>query len=254
MTYKLGAKPSPADARDLKFAAYKTTALPVPPASWGYDNVVPRGGWGLLGNDRYGDCVWAGAAHEHILENTVAGHPATFTTDGVLSDYSAATGFNPSDPSTDNGTVIRDALKYRQKTGIIDATGKRHKIGAYLQLDTTRVQNGDFSELAEAAFLFGAVALGIDVPESAMQQFNDDQMWSYEPGSPIEGGHYVPLVAHRKHLEVVTWARVQPVGVRFLEHYLTEAWALVSPDFLTSQGETVAGFDLAQLNADLLEV
>lgn len=249
--YRLGAKVSPSDPRDLKFAAYKTATLPPVPTAWGFDNVVPHGAWGMLGNDRYGDCVWAGAAHEHILENTVAGRSVAFTTDGVLSDYSAVTGFTPLDPSTDNGTVIRDALKYRQKTGIVDAAGKRHQIGAYLQLDTSRVQHGDFSELAEAAYLFGAVALGIEVPDSAMQQFDADEMWSYEPGSPIDGGHYVPLVAHRKHLEVVTWGKVQPVGAKFLEHYITEAWALVSPDFLTASGATVEGFDLAQLNADL---
>ena len=254
MPYRLGAQISRTDPRDLKFSAYKTGPLPVPPTGWGYDNIYPRNGWGMLGNDQYGDCVWAGAAHEHMLENLVAGHPAQFTTQGVLSDYSAATGFDPNDPSTDNGTEIRASLKYRRSTGIVDATGARHKIGAYLSLDVTRVQAGDFSELAEAAYLFGACALGIEVPQSAMTEFNEDRMWSYEPGSPILGGHYVPLVAHRKHLEVVTWARVQPVGTRFLENYISEAWALVSPDFLNAQGVTPAGFNLAQLNADLAQL
>ena len=251
---KLGAHKSQPDARDFQYAAYRSSSLPVVPAIWGFDNVIPRGSWGMLGNDQYGDCVWAGAAHEHILENAVAGRSVQFTTSGVLSDYSAVTGFTPDDPSTDNGTEIRTALKYRQKTGIIDAAGARHTIGAYLALDTTRIQQGDFSELAESAFLFGAVALGIEVPDSAMTQFNDDQMWSYVAGSPIDGGHYVPLIAHRKHLEVVTWGRVQPVGTRFLENYISEAWALVSPDFLNSSGETVQGFNLTQLNADLAQL
>lgn len=251
---KLGATKSQPDPRDLAYAAYRSSSLPVVPNLWGYDNIIHRGEWGMLGNDQYGDCVWAGAAHEHILENRAAGRTVAFTTQGVLSDYSACTGFDPNDPSTDQGTEIRVALKYRQKTGIIDAEGQRHKIGAYLQLSASRIQQGDFSELAEAAFLFGAVALGIEVPQSAMTQFNDDRMWSYVAGSPIEGGHYVPLIAHRKHLEVVTWARVQPVGTRFLERYISEAWALVSPDFLNATGETPQGFNTAQLNADLAQL
>jgi hypothetical protein len=28
--------------------------------------------WGMLGNDHYGDCVWAGAAHETMLWNKEA--------------------------------------------------------------------------------------------------------------------------------------------------------------------------------------
>jgi hypothetical protein len=49
----------------------------------------------MLGNDRRGNCVWACAAHEHLLTSTVAGRPAAFDDDAVLSDYSAATGFDP---------------------------------------------------------------------------------------------------------------------------------------------------------------
>lgn len=250
----LGKAPATKDSRDLKFAAYRTSSLPTVPATWGYDNIYPKNGWGMLGNDEYGDCVWAGAAHEHMLMNLVAGHPVTFTTKGVLSDYSACTGFNEADPSSDQGTNVRDSLNYRRNTGIVDSKGARHKIGAYLALDVDRIHNGDFAEMDEAAYLFGAVGLGVQFPQSAMDEFNDGKMWSYVAGSPIEGGHYIPLTAKRKHLEIVSWARVVGAGQRFLEHYVDEAWAIVSPDFLTASGETVAGFDLGQLNSDLQEL
>jgi hypothetical protein len=256
-TFHYGKQPATTDARDLKFATYRTAAaLPPPPDDWGYDNVIAAGGWGMLGNDQWGDCVWAGAAHEHILTSTVAGRPATFSDAGVLSDYSAATGFDPnagapgSNP-TDRGTNVRSALGYRRSTGIVDANGVRHKIGAYLALDLPRLQAGDFSEVAEAVYLFGAVGIGFQVPQTAETEFSEHKMWSYHAGSPNVGGHYVPIVAHRKHIECVTWGRVQPMGAHFAEHYIDEAWAIVNPDFLDVNGKSPAGFDMAQLTADL---
>ena len=79
-------------------------------------------------------------------------------------------------------------------------------------------------------------------------------MWSYVAGSPNVGGHYVPIVAHRKHIECVTWGRVQPMGDRFASHYVDEAWAIVNPDFLDVNGENPQGFDMAQLLADLAQL
>src|SRR5690242_5867428 len=251
MRPKLGAKPSPYDARTLRLRDYLDTEKLKAPETWGYDNIVKPDGWGMLGNDQWGDCVFASAAHQVMLESRAADHAVNFTTSGVLSDYGKVTGFNPNDPNSDQGTVILDALKFRRATGVVDAQGNRHKIGAYLQLDLPLIKEGAFHQLSTAGWLFGAVELGIQVPESAMDEFDGRQMWSYVPGSPNLGGHDVPLVARRKHLEVITWGRVVPVGAKFLRNYVTEAWAIVSPDFLRADGKTPAGFDLDQLNADL---
>ena len=252
-TLRLGKRPHVADARDLQLAAY-TTALPPLPSTWGYDGAslgIPPDGWGMLGNDRYGDCVWAGAAHEHMLDTRVTGSPATFTDTGVLDAYSAVTGFNPNDPSTDQGTDVRAALGYRRKTGILDSTGRRHKIAAYLALDVDRLKGGDFTQIDEAAYLFGQVGLGIQFPQSAMTQFNQRHEWSYVAGSQVEGGHYIPLVAKRRHLEIITWGRVVACTQSFLEHYLDEAWAIITTDWFDAAGKSPEGFNLAQLEADL---
>ncbi len=79
-------------------------------------------------------------------------------------------------------------------------------------------------------------------------------MWSYVAGSANAGGHYVPIVAHRKHVECVTWGRVQTMGTRFLSHYVDEAWAILNPDFLDAQGRSPQGFDVDQLKADLAQL
>ena len=61
VTPKLGKVPARPDAVKLKFSSYiNTNQLPTPPASFGHENLIQS--WGMLGNDQYGDCVWAGAA------------------------------------------------------------------------------------------------------------------------------------------------------------------------------------------------
>ena len=108
----------------------------------------------MFANDRYGDCVWAGAAHETMLW-TEAMQTAAFNDKNVLSDYSAVTGFDPASPkATDNGTDMQEAASYRRKTGVLDAKGKRHKVLAYLAL-----RPGDIDQLALAMYLFSAVGI-----------------------------------------------------------------------------------------------
>src|SRR4051812_45233312 len=145
---KLGKKEATPDTRDLVFADFATFGqLPRVPSRFGYGNSVAD--WGMLGNDAYGDCVFAGAGHETMLwgESTsgTRGMPR-FTDASVLGDYSAVTGFDPNDPNTDQGTYVRDALNYRRKTGVADGGGKRHCIYAYVALEP-----GNHEQLMQAA-------------------------------------------------------------------------------------------------------
>ena len=251
---RLGKHPATHDVRDLRFANYVQPAqLPAPPAQFGHENLFADTGWGMLGNDLWGDCAWAGAAHETMLLTTEGGHPATFTADGVISDYSAGTGFDPgAGPSgqnkTDNGSNVRDVLRYRSKTGIVDASGTRHKIGAFVKLDT-----GNLTEIAQAMYLFQVVGIGIRFPVSANAQFKAGEPWDVVPGAKLDGGHYIPLVARRQNLEVVTWGTLQQMTVPFFQEYCDEAWAYISEENLVS-GKDPEGFDLTQLKIDLAAV
>jgi hypothetical protein len=239
---KTAARP---EAVTFKLSTYlDTTKLPTVPKIIGHYGLLPVDD-GMLGNDNYGDCVWAGAAHETMLWTLEAGKLAAFSTDGVLSDYSAVTGFKKSDPNTDQGTDMKDAASYRRKTGVIDAAGKRHKVDAYLGLKV-----GNMTELNQALYLFGAVGVGIQFPESAMTQFNNGKAWTVVPGAKIEGGHYVPLVGLNGKYYVITWGKLQPVSAAFLKKYMDEAIAYVSAEQLKN-GKTLDGFDLTTLLADL---
>ena len=243
---KLGKTPARPEAVTFKLKQYlDTTVLPTPPATFGHEQAFAAGAWGMLGNDEYGDCVWAGAAHETMLWNSERDKTIAFDPTHVLSDYSKVTGFTPDDPNTDQGTDMQAAASYRRKTGVIDDTGHRHKVAAYLA-----VTPGDVQEHLVALYVFGVVGLGINFPGSAMDQFKDGKPWDVVPGSTIEGGHYIPLVAERGNLEIITWGQIQQMTPAFLEKYNDESLVYISHEMLTG-GHSPEGFDLAQLKADL---
>jgi hypothetical protein len=251
---KLGKQPATKDERDLLFSHYvKPQQIPPPPEQFGHETLFAPKSWGMLGNDIWGDCAWAGPAHETMLLTKEGGHTAKFTTETVLSDYAAGTGFDPNaGPSgnnpTDRGSNVRHVLKYRAKTGIVDATGQRHKIGAYVKLTPK-----DLTQVYQAMYLFQVVGIGIEFPGSAMEQFNRGEPWSVVRGARIEGGHYVPCVAKRANIDVVTWGALQPMTVQFFETYCDEAWAYVSEEDLR-KGVDPDGFSLQQLKADLAAI
>ena len=232
MTFKLGKKPARAGAVRFRLASYAdASALPPLPATFGHDVLIGARQWGMLANDRYGDCVWAGAAHETMLLAREAGKVVSFTDAGVLGDYAAATGFDPARPETDQGTDMQEAAAYRRGAGIADARGVRHRIAAYLALEP-----GNVTHLYLATYLFGVAGIGLSLPVSAIDQARRGEAWDVVDGAPNEGGHYVPLVARRADgLHVVSWGAVQVMSERFLQQYCDEAIAYVSQDCLVEQ-------------------
>ena len=248
---KLGKLPATVDERDLLFARYvKPAELPTPPAEFGHEKLFRRKSWGMLGNDEWGDCAWAGPAHETMLLTKEGGNQAHFTTSRVLSDYSAGTGFDPdagppgANP-TDRGSNVRDVLGYRRSKGIVDSHGKRHRIKAYVRLDHTNL-----AEIYQALYLFQVIGIGIEFPSTAIDQFHAGEPWDVVPGATVEGGHYVCCVAKRANIEVVTWGARQQMTESFFRKYCDEAWAYISVENLAA-GKTPEGFALAELEADL---
>jgi hypothetical protein len=242
---KTGLKKLLPSTKDIKFSTYLTGApLPKQPQFFGHESLYSD--WGVLGNDLYGDCVFAGAAHETMLWNKANGKDVQFTPDAVLSDYAAVTGFDKNNPASDQGTDMRQAFEYRRTTGIVDSKGVRHKLGAYLWLDPKNTDH-----LYKAIWLFGAVGAGIIFPDSAMQQFNTGKPWKPVKGAKDEGGHYIPLIANRKDgIVCCTWGKAQIMTPAFWKAKGDSCAVLLSEEYL-SAGKSPEGFDLAALQADL---
>lgn len=238
----LGKRPATADHRDLLFRDYvKPRALPKPPSTFGHDDLIADNAWGMLGNDVAGDCVEVEAAHAHMLWKAEAKQTLTFSTNGVLSDYSANSGW----PNSDDGTEVREYLGYRRSTGIIDARGRRHKILAYVALEP-----GNLTELWQALYLFGEVCVGVEIADSVWDQFDRGVKWTVVSGSPIDGLHCVPVIARRNGVRFVTWGRETVMSQPYYQVHNDEAWAVLSTDMIVNQ-HSPEGFDLSQLQADL---
>lgn len=248
MNMRLGKQPATIDHRDLLLdEVVGPDGLKEAPSGFGHWPKIGAA-WGMLGNDTVGDCVFAGGDHETMLWNALREVPVGFTPAAALADYSAVTGYNPADPSTDQGTNVRDALGYRRSTGLVDGAGKRHKIGAYVALEA-----GNWHELLEALYAFDAVGIGFEFPDYAMAQFNAGKPWAYRSGGSIEGGHYVPIVGRPglSRVKCVTWGALQDMTRSFFEHYCDEAWGLLSVESLNAAGVTPEGLNLDALKAAL---
>lgn len=238
MSRKLGKREAKHDERNLKLARY-TAKVPTPPNRHGHKGFVKD--WPMYGNDTYGDCVFAGAAHEEQLWSALAGRELRCSTDDVLKAYSAVTGFNPNVPSTDQGAVVLDALNWRRREGV---AGRR--IEAFAQINPqSRL------EIQTGIYLFGAVGVGLALPLSAQAQ----SVWSVRHGANAEpgswGGHYVPLIAYdHRYVTCVTWGETLKMTWAFLHRYTDEAYALLSKDFLRAY-RSPEHFALSELRADL---
>ena len=245
---RLGKKPA-RNAMRLGFGTYfLADTLPHPPMRFGRVQLIRD--WGMFANNRLGTCVWAGSIHETMLWNAETGCSVSFTEQNAISDYSAVTGYNTSNPDSDQGTDMQEAAAYRQKTGILDAAGKRHKIDAYVSLEP-----GNIDQIALATYLMGAVGLGFKFPDTAMDQFDSAEPWVPLKGSTIEGGHYVPCIGRNSagNFLIVSWGRLQAVTPAFIEEYMDEGVAYLSFERLKNSVSPL-GFDQATLTKDLAAI
>lgn len=251
-----GKRPATYDRRDLRFADVRPKGLTLPnlPMTWGHGTDFPD--WGMLGNGPddtvfpgfggAGDCAWAGPAHEEEQAAHESGRPIPpFSGKTVINQYSAYCGYDSQTGANDQGSDVREVLKWRQQKGLLDDNGVAYKIGAYVALEP-----GNWQTLREASYLFQSVGIGFQFPTSAMDQFNNGQNWSIVNGAQIDGGHYVPIVGHPwpGYWTVITWGRRQVATWSFLQKYCDEIWAYIDPErYSTVTGETYNGYQSVDL-------
>jgi hypothetical protein len=243
----LGKLPARPGAVKLKFSNYvDTNVLPAPPAQFGHDNLV--GQWGILANDRVGDCALADALHQHLLWNAEAGKSIPLSDAVAIQNYSAVTGYDPHDPSTDCGTDVPTLIHYRYTKGLVDGAGRRHKIGAALELEP-----GNWEQLAYAMYYFDGVTLGIKMSQQWMDAFqNGEYVWDKVSRPKIIGGHAITGVAmHGGNARIITWG-TDVVGVTQAgyEQSCDEVYAFFTPEKLKN-GIDINGIDGDKLLADL---
>lgn len=247
LKYRLGKQPARPHV-GLKLSDYITPhKLPPPPEEFGHESLIPN--WGMLGNDQVGDCAIAGPFHALMLWNAEGKKPIHVDTPCTLRAYSAITGYDPTNPSTDQGSNVQEVSEYWRTKGLRDAKGKVHRIDAFLALEPKNIE-----QLWQALYLFDGVGIGIDCPEEYQEAFANGQVWDELSDPHIAGGHYILGVGKRNGMiNVVTWGRTQLMTAAGYEQFNDETFIYLDEEKLIN-GKDIDGFDLAQLVADMADL
>ncbi len=217
--------------------AYAAQPLPVAPVSVDWSKKV-TGGFAMDGNDQYGDCTMAAAAHMIQSWNAQTGVHLPVPTDAdVIAQYLKLT------HGRDTGLVESRVLRGWMRNGLWG-----NRIAAYAPVNPHSLES-----IKQAVAYFGGVYVGIQVPKNAQTQFADNQPWTLDPGwqqQPIEGGHAIPILGYdNQGMYCVTWGEVQKMTWDWWSVYGDEAWVVLSEEY--EDVVAVNGIDIARLKADL---
>lgn len=236
----LGKRAPRLDPRTLRLERYLPgvpALLPVPPAC---DWIHAHTAWPLYQNDAIADCTVVAAAHQILAWTAWRGAGAAVPEGDVVEAYLDLSGGDAS-----AGAVEIDVLKRWRSAGV-----GGHTITAFVAVDPRSADH-----VRAAIALFGGCTIGLQLPRTA-----EHGPWttatpvadSAEVGSL--GGHCVTALAFDvEGLTVITWGAPRRMTWEFLRTYADEAYAVLSPDFLT-RGQAPNGLDATALTRDLIEV
>jgi len=216
---RLGKAAAKRDPRNFKFAALLKTAAPAVPREYDFDKSHPGIPLPMFANDRFGDCVLAGRAHQTLRFELLEQKKLIPITDQeVINEYLKQTG------GEDTGLYVLDSLGLWRKVGW-RAARKLYKIKAFAEINRK-----DPAEVRRAIYADVGVTLGLNLPISAQKQFQDNKPWTVTRGSGAVpggwGGHAVGCFAYTPSGPVcVTWGKKQPMSWGFFQKYCDEAFA-----------------------------
>ena len=231
---KLGCLPGNVPTNLKMLTYYVAGDLPKAPVAVPVPTFSP---WGMLGNDRYGDCGVAGLQHGFEADATITKTKERFATEQQTIDY-----YLKYTNGQDSGVVLSDFLNYVRKHGYYD-----QKITAYAPVATH-----DVPTLQTAIFMYGFAYAGITVTASMQKAFARHAAWDATACSgAIVGGHCIPVVGYDDHyLYVITWGGVQRITYSAWHNISTESWAIITSEFEAAHGDG-RGVSISALKTDL---
>ncbi len=242
-TLKFGKKP-PLQKPALRLRSLLTGVVPDHPPAVDH---LAIGGWQMLGNDRYGDCVAVTWANIRRLLSRLAGAEYYPDLEQVLELYKTQ---NPGFPNQDEGMYIHLVLDHLHKTGGPDGV----KPIAFAKVDHT-----DEAEVEAAISIFGYLWTGFSVQDANMDvDWRNKQPFDYHPGSGWAGGHSVIVGGYDSdHVAadqtMATWARHTGFTENGWRNLVDEVWAVIWPENLgTTQFQE--GIDYQKLAAAYLSL
>jgi hypothetical protein len=211
--------------------------LPTPPDALDLTGGITS--WGEMYNDSLGDCTCAATGHMIQSWTATNGSEITVPDSAILTEYEQACGYNPSDPSTDQGGIITTVLDYFRDSGV-----GGYKIQAHAEVNLTQLR------VSQAMTVFGALDGGVQLPVSAQNQVGS--VWDFVNDTPDEpggwGGHSIAIVKYdASGVWCVTWGALQQMTWRWFMYYFDELDACISTLWKPP-------VDVSQLVGDLQQV
>jgi hypothetical protein len=236
---KLGRK-FPTHAK-LKLAKYLGPALPAPPAACDWTLAMTTD-WGVMRNDALGDCTCAAMGHAVQVVTSNGDGLVTPSDSDVVTMYEAS-GYGPSDPSTDQGWTETAAMQFMCDRGLAGV-----KLDAFADVDQT-----DLVAVKQTISLFGGIYIGVQITQADMDAFQSSLPWTDSTLANVLGGHalWIPTYdADRGY--AITWGKIQPFTWGWFGAKCDEGHAcLFFPWVQNSVNCDPDGFDLHTLVADL---
>lgn len=241
MNYELGRLPSIHDQRNLQLTSYFAAGLPNPPQAVNWYKALPAKGWGVMGNNRLGNCVICTAAH--IIDAAEANESSQKEPipDDVVVNLSY-------EMHAIDGYTILERLKRWRNSGMFDS-----KIEAFTQLPIQ-----DPHTLKSAIHLFGHADIGVWMPSAWRDNidfWDSGSGWNYRPGS--WGGHSVCLLGYEPSpmygtlYKAISWGSVVDITEQAINDYVDEIWVSLLPEWYEYDQISPAGFNKQALMADI---
>jgi hypothetical protein len=216
-------------------ADYLTDPLPDAPEAVEVPTVA---NWDMLGNDKYGDCTFAGMVHAFMATANLEKEEETFPTTGET-----VTAYLTYTSGQDVGAVEAQLLQTWKDKEILG-----RQLIAYAPVPVSNQK-----QIKEVIHSFGLCYIGIKVPAACETQFQQHQPWAITntpADDQILGGHCVILVGYdSSYFYAITWGAIQKVEYSWLTKYMDEAWAIITPEIASKDGYN--GLNLNQLKEDI---
>jgi hypothetical protein len=249
---KLGRNPRTFDPRVPHMSAVLAgKRLPPPPSSVDYTKGMPDK-FGVMLNDRLGDCTCAAYYHARQVWTFNAGKKEATEPDADVEQlYIQACGYNPKTPGEGPGGNEQHVLSYLLRTGApIGPNGQgREKILAFVEVDPRNLD-----DVKRTIADCGLAYIGFNVPQNIMPSGAEPpETWKVDrANAKIVGGHAVALPGYDSAgAKVISWGQLYTMTWEFFSTYVDEVYAIADPAWFDAKHTTPGGLTLAELQTQM---
>src|SRR6516164_6347285 len=249
---KLGRQPRSYNPRIPHLSALlagKRLAPPPPTANY-VANMSAN--FGVMLNDKLGDCTCAAVYHaRQVWTFNATKQEVTEPDKDVLSLYEQACGYHPNDPNSDKGGNEQHVLHFLLRKGApTGASGQnRDKIVAFVEVGPRNID-----DVKRTINDCGVAYIGFNVPQNIMPPGGEPPaVWTVDShNAKILGGHAVVLPGYdSKGATVISWGQLYSMTWDFFSTYVDEVYAIADKAWVDTTHKTPAGLTIAELEAQM---